>query len=59
MLSVLLLTGILFFLANRVGKFTGPTFTKALTRVLGMILAALAVQFVITGLVNAGLVQGV
>ena len=56
MLAVLVLTGALFFLANRFGRLAGQTFTKAMTRVLGMILAALAVQFVITGLANAGFV---
>jgi len=55
LLGVLALTGICFLLAERFGRLAGPTFTRAITRVLGMILAALAVQFVLTGLANSGL----
>ncbi|MGI9374087.1 MAG: MarC family protein [Hyphomicrobiales bacterium] len=56
LVGVLLLTLILFVTASRFAKYVSPEITKAFTRVLGMILAALAVQFVLTGLNNAGLV---
>lgn len=57
LLGVLLITFLFFFAADRLGRMTGPTFTKALTRVLGMILGALAVQFVLTGIAASGLIS--
>ena len=57
MLGVLLIALLFFFAGDRLGRLTGPTFTKALTRVLGMILGALAVQFVLTGIAASGLIQ--
>jgi len=45
---------LLFLLAGSLSRFISPTATKAMTRVLGMVLAALAVQFVLTGLKQAG-----
>ncbi len=54
MLGVLLITLAMFLLADRVKRFIGPTAIRAMTRLLGMILAALAVQFVITGIKGAG-----
>ena len=56
MLGVLLIALLFFFAGDRLGRLTGPTFTKALTRVLGMILGALAVQFVLTGIAASGIV---
>ena len=56
LLSILLVTFLFFFAADRLGRLTGPTFTKALTRVLGMILGALAVQFVLSGIASSGLI---
>ncbi len=53
--AILLLTLFMFLMASRFSKYINPDLTKALTRVLGMILAALAVQFVLTGLKNAHL----
>ena len=53
--GILLLTLFMFLMASRFSKYLSPDLTKALTRVLGMILAALAVQFVLTGLKNAHL----
>lgn len=55
LIGTLLLTLVMFLMAGKLSKFISPEVTKALTRVLGMILAALAVQFVLTGLKNAGL----
>ena len=51
---VLAFTLTLFLLAGKLGRFLGPTATRAMSRILGMILAALAVQFVLTGLNSAG-----
>ncbi len=56
LLGILLITFVFFFAADKLGRLTGPTFTKALTRVLGMILGALAVQFVLSGIMASGLV---
>jgi multiple antibiotic resistance protein len=55
LIGVLTLTLVMFLMAGRFSKYFSPEITKALTRVLGMILAALAVQFVMTGLKNSGL----
>ena len=42
-----------FLLAGPVMKLLGPTVNAVLTRLLGVILAALATQFVLDGLKNA------
>lgn len=52
--AVLAITFGLFLIAGHLNKMMGPTATRAMTRILGMILAALAVQFVLTGLTTAG-----
>ncbi|MGY6709849.1 MAG: MarC family protein [Rhizobiaceae bacterium] len=44
------LTFLVFFLAERVDRFLGETGRSILTRLLGVILAALAVQFVADGI---------
>jgi len=54
--AVLLGTLALFLIVIRLGHFLSETATRAITRVLSMILAALAVQFVLTGLTAAGIV---
>lgn len=54
--AVLVLTLGLFLLAARLKRFLSATAIRAMTRLLGMILAALAVQFVLTGLKDAGIV---
>ncbi len=55
MTTVLLATLALFLLVTQLGHFMSDTATRAISRLLGMILAALAVQFVLTGLKSAGL----
>ncbi len=50
MLSVLLLVLLLFLLGARLEKFLGPTGINVITRIFGMLLAALSVQFVLDGL---------
>ncbi len=51
--AVLLITLLSFFIAGPLLKFLGKSFTEVLTRVLGVLLATLAVQFVIDGVQGA------
>ncbi|MBO6825557.1 MAG: MarC family protein [Sneathiella sp.] len=47
---VLLIVFCLFMMAHRLEKLMGPTFTQIVSRVLGVILGALAVQYIVDGL---------
>ena len=47
---VMLITLIVFFMAGKVMDFLGPTVNAVLTRLLGVILAALAAQYILDGL---------
>ncbi|MEX0298972.1 MAG: MarC family protein [Kordiimonas sp.] len=49
---VMLITLIVFFMASRVMDWMGPTVNAVLTRLLGVILAALAAQYILDGLKN-------
>ncbi len=53
LLVVLAITWGLFFITSHAGRFLNDTATRAISRLLGIILAALAVQFVITGVTSA------
>lgn len=55
LLAVLLITLVLLLLASRMNRFLGRTCTHVVTRVVGILLAGLAVQFVIDGIKGAGL----
>lgn len=51
---VMLLCYVMFLMAERVSRLLGTTGNVVLTRMLGVILAALAVQFVINGVLTVG-----
>ena len=55
MLAVLALTAAIFRLSVPVARLLGRTGTVVVTRLLGMLLAALSVQFIIDGLKGSGL----
>jgi multiple antibiotic resistance protein len=59
MLSVIALIYALFLAAGPIERALGRTGTMVITRLLGMLLAALSVQFVIDGIIGTGLVAGV
>ena len=54
MLAVLSCTFTLFVLASPLERLLGRTGTMVVTRLLGMLLAALAIQFILDGLKGAG-----
>lgn len=54
MLTVITLVFALFLTANRLERLLGRIGTLVVTRLLGMLLAALAVQFILDGLRGAG-----
>ena len=56
MLSVIALIYALFLAAGPIERALGRTGTMVITRLLGMLLAALSVQFVIDGIIGTGLV---
>jgi multiple antibiotic resistance protein len=51
---VMLLCYLTFLTAERVSRLLGTTGNVVLTRMLGVVLAALAVQFVINGVLTVG-----
>lgn len=55
MAAALAVALLLFLLAGPVERLLGPTVITVITRLLGMLLAALAVQFVLDGLAASGL----
>ena len=58
MLGVLILTYILFRLSGPFEKLLGDSGVKVVTRLFGVILGALAVQFILSGLRAAGFAPG-
>jgi multiple antibiotic resistance protein len=56
MLSVVGLIFLLFLAAGPIERALGRTGTMVITRLLGMLLAALSVQFVIDGIIGTGLI---
>jgi len=59
MLAVIAVIHVLFLAAGRIERALGRTGTMVITRLLGMLLAALSVQFVIDGIIGTGLVAAV
>ena len=55
MLSVLALNMVLFLLAGPLSRVLGRTGTMVVTRLLGMLLAALSIRFILDGLRGTGL----
>ncbi|TRD20774.1 MarC family protein [Palleronia caenipelagi] len=58
MLAVVAICFVMFLLSERIEKALGDTGILVVTRLLGMLLAALSVQFVIDGIVNSVLALG-
>lgn len=58
MLGVMAVTFVFFLAAGLIERFLGPTGINVVTRLLGMFLAALSVQFVLDGLRDYGFVTG-
>jgi len=54
MLAVVLIVFVLFLAASPVERFLGHIGNMVVTRLLGMLLAALSVQFVLNGLISVG-----
>jgi multiple antibiotic resistance protein len=58
LLAIMLLCALLFLAAGSISRFLGKTGITVFTRLLGMLLAALAVQFVLDGLLEVGAIGG-
>ncbi len=56
MVAVIVIAFLLFLVAIPLERILGRTGTMVITRLLGMLLAALSVQFVLNGLRATGLV---
>lgn len=59
MLGVVLLTLVLLLAASQVQRLLGVTGLHVITRVFGVLLCALAVQFMFDGIANSGLLGGI
>ena len=57
MLAIVLLTFVLMLLATQVQKILGVTGVQVVSRVMGVLLAALAVQFIFDGIRGSGLLS--
>jgi len=56
LLAILLLTFVSLLLAGKIVKFFGVTGMHVITRIMGVLLSALAVQFIFDGIRQSGLV---
>ena len=59
LLAIILLTFIMQLLASRIQQLFGVTGMHVVTRVFGVLLSALAVQFIFDGIAQSGLLSGV
>ena len=57
MVAVLAMVLILFLAAGLIERALGQTGILVVTRLLGMLLAALSIQFVLDGMAGAGLIS--
>jgi multiple antibiotic resistance protein len=58
LLSVLVITLLSLLLSSQLQKYLGVTGLHVISRVLGVLLAALAVQFMFDGIEQSGLLRG-
>jgi len=58
MAAVIALVFAMFLMAGLMERVIGPTGIKVITRLMGMLLAALSVQFILDGLSAFGVVAG-
>ena len=54
MLSVIAMAGLLLYLGGAVTRFFGVTALNVINRVLGVLLCALSIQFILNGIVESG-----
>ncbi len=59
LLAVLLITLVLLLLANKVQQLLGVTGIHVISRIFGVLLAALAVQFMFDGIASSGLIGAI
>ncbi len=55
LLAILLLTGIALLLAGKINRLLGVTGMQVISRILGVLLSALAVQFIFDGIKHSGM----